>query len=158
MRVLERAFRAIDKIFPDFQELGREPIISPFSYTEEPTMNYWGQNCDCPPGINCECEIKEYKMSKEKTREIKVWVHRNVAEHGVYEKGSRITPGWVEPFDGAIEATLLIKEPEKTVTISESQFVQMARDIEYDSRLTAISSNHISARTKWFKQLFGSET
>lgn len=164
MRVLERAFRAIDKIFPDFQELGREPIISPFSYTEEPTMNYWGQNCDCPPGINCECEIKEYKMSKEKTREIKVWVQKEILTDK--ESRSRNIRPMVCPVQGEVElctdyfveGTLLIKEPEKTVTISESQFVQMARDIEYDSRLTAISSNHISARTKWFKQLFGSET
>lgn len=89
-------------------------------------------------------------MSKEKTREIKGWVREY---HAPWIKEGVAMPFFPEkPTDGGplIEATLLIHEPEKTATISESEFHQMTRDFKNPHATVAFKF--------WLEKLFGSET
>ena len=57
-----------------------------------------------------------------RTREIEVWIHKNVIVNGVYEKGSKILPLHEYPNCEWVEAKLIIELPERKVTISESEF------------------------------------
>lgn len=98
-------------------------------------------------------------MSKEKTREIKVWVQKEILTDK--ESRSRNIRPMVCPVQGNIElcadyfveATLLIKEPEKTVNISESQFDEAWEDTRSCGYVTPETSVK-----KLKEKLFGSET
>ena len=94
---------------------------------------------------------EQAKASKEKTREIKVWVDKDRIRE-IEQGQTNNARVWTQyPLSPAvIEATLLIKEPEKTVTISESEYHQMTRDFDNPKAMGAFRF--------WYEKLFGSQT
>lgn len=54
-----------------------------------------------------------------------------------------------------VKAKLILDLPERKVEITESEFFEMMRDVELDKGITVMSSNHVSAKTRWHKKMFG---
>lgn len=58
-------------------------------------------------------------MSKEKTREIKVWMDKDWED--LMHNNCLIVFNNKRTYDHSVEATLLIKEPEKTVAVTRDE-------------------------------------
>ena len=93
-------------------------------------------------------QAKEEVERKEKTREIKGWVPSDsrLETHGETYFTQKMNSDDIKHFR---EATLLIKEPEKTVTLTESEFHQMARDFD--------DPEAVGACRFWYEKLFGDD-
>ena len=92
----------------------------------------------------------------QKVKEIEVWVYPHFTDDYWFSCHREQSDHVKANVKKMIKCTLLVPVEGKKVTISESEFDEMSRDILSDPeyRGAMISSNHTSALVKWKRKLF----